>query len=221
MPLYEIEHVCSITPDQQQSIANAIVKIHSEMFTTPSLFVNVRFKDTNTLPLFVAGQRVSNTATTETRFHSFALLYPSTLFTKDLRTPFLSSTQVEVRSYCMTRLTLSLTIQRTVNYILAHVRHGPSRTQEHYNSVCASIASAWASIIGTTPELELRGIFILGDIVAGWEAGFPVPQAGQDKAWLKHYVGDFKKLADAGDADFAGVMKELETRKDLQDILAH
>ena len=111
-------------------------------------------------------------------------------------------------------------IQRTVNYILAHVRHGPSRTQEHYNSVCTAIASAWASIIGTTPELEMRGIFILGDIVAGWEAGFPVPQAGQDKAWLKHYVGDFKKLADAGDADFAGMMHELETRKDLQDILA-
>jgi hypothetical protein len=169
VPLYEIEHVCPIAPDQQQSIANAIVKIHSEMFTTPSLFVNVRFKDTNALPLFVAGQRVSNTATTKTRYHSFTLLYPSIFLHKDLRPPFL---QAEVRSYCVTGLTLSLAIQRTVNYILAHVRHGPSRTQEHYNSVCASIASAWASIIGTTPELELRGIFILGDIVAGWEAGF-------------------------------------------------
>jgi hypothetical protein len=81
MPLYEIEHVCPITPDQQQSIANAIVKIHSEMFTTPSLFVNVRFKDTNALPLFVAGQRVSNSAINKTRFHSFTLLYPSTFFT--------------------------------------------------------------------------------------------------------------------------------------------
>ena len=60
MPLYEIEHVCPITPDQQYSIANAIVKIHSEMFTTPSLFVNVRFKNTNAQALFVAGQRVSN-----------------------------------------------------------------------------------------------------------------------------------------------------------------
>src|SRR5271170_1542331 len=120
MPLYEIEHVCSITPDQQQSIANAIVKIHSEMFTTPSLFVNVRFKDTNALPLFVAGQRVSNTATTKTRFHSFTLLYPGTFFTKICEPPLLSSTQAEIRSYCVTRLTLSLAIQRTVNYILAH-----------------------------------------------------------------------------------------------------
>lgn len=67
----------------------------------------------------------------------------------------------------------------------------------------------------------MRGIFILGDIVAGWEAGFPIPQAGQDKAWLKHYVADFKKLADAGDADFAGVIQELEARKDLKDILAN
>jgi hypothetical protein len=30
---------------------------------------------------------------------------------------------------------------------------------------------------------------------------FPIPQAGHDKAWLKHYVGDFQKLAVAGDAD--------------------
>ena len=59
MPLYEIEHVCHITRDQQQLIANAIVKIHSEIFTTPSLFVNVRFKDASAIPLFVAGQRVS------------------------------------------------------------------------------------------------------------------------------------------------------------------
>jgi hypothetical protein len=49
MPLYEIEHVCSINLDQQQAIADAIVKIHSEMFTTPSLFVNVRFKASRTL----------------------------------------------------------------------------------------------------------------------------------------------------------------------------
>lgn len=77
MPLYEIEHVCPITPDQQQSIANAIVKIHSEMFTTPSLFVNVRFKDTSALSLFVAGQRVSNITRPKRHFHSPPRLYPS------------------------------------------------------------------------------------------------------------------------------------------------
>jgi hypothetical protein len=54
--------------------------------------------------------------------------------------------------------------------------------------------------------------------VAGYEAGFPLPQAGHDKAWLQQYVGDFKKLADAGDADFASMVTELE---DLKDILAH
>ena len=82
MPLYEIEHVCPITPDQQQSIVNAIVKIHSEMFTTPSLFVNVRFKDTNALPLFVAGQRVSSITGSKRRSHSPSLLYPSTVILK-------------------------------------------------------------------------------------------------------------------------------------------
>ena len=69
--------------------------------------------------------------------------------------------------------------------------------------------------------MELRGIFMLGDIVAGWEAGFPIPPAGEDKVWLKNYMSDFKKLADGGDADFKGVMHELETRKDLKDVLAN
>lgn len=59
MPMYEVEHVCPLSPSQQKSIAAAIVKIHSETFTTPSLFVNVRFKDRNAIPLFVAGEQVS------------------------------------------------------------------------------------------------------------------------------------------------------------------
>jgi hypothetical protein len=49
---------------------------------------------------------------------------------------------------------------------------------------------------------------------------FPIPQAGHDKAWLNHYVTDFKKLADAGDTDFANVIQELEARKDLKDLFS-
>jgi phenylpyruvate tautomerase PptA (4-oxalocrotonate tautomerase family) len=52
MPLYEIEHVCPINPHQQQAIADSIVKIHSEIYTMPSLFVNVCFKDANDTPLW-------------------------------------------------------------------------------------------------------------------------------------------------------------------------
>ena len=59
MPMYEIEHACALSAEQQQSIAAAITKIHAEMFTTPSFFVNVRFKDTRVTPLYVAGKKVS------------------------------------------------------------------------------------------------------------------------------------------------------------------
>ena len=59
MPMYEIEHVCPLSPSQQKSIAASIVRIHAEKFTTPSLFVNVRFKDTSAIPLFVAGEQVN------------------------------------------------------------------------------------------------------------------------------------------------------------------
>ena len=60
MPLYEIEHVYPITPEQQQSIADALVKIHSEVLMTLGLFVQMQFKDTNAFGLFVAGQLVCN-----------------------------------------------------------------------------------------------------------------------------------------------------------------
>jgi hypothetical protein len=65
---------------------------------------------------------------------------------------------------------------------------------EHYADVCSALATAWGSIIGTAPELALRGIFVLGDIITGWEAGFSIPPAGEDKAWLKRNMSGFQKI---------------------------
>ena len=45
MPLYDVEHTTSLTSSQRDALAMAITKIHSEKFTTPKLFVNVRFVD--------------------------------------------------------------------------------------------------------------------------------------------------------------------------------
>lgn len=60
MPLYEIQHICPLTPQQQDDLAAAITTIHSTKFTTPRMFVNVKFVD-HTLPnapiTYVAGKR--------------------------------------------------------------------------------------------------------------------------------------------------------------------
>jgi phenylpyruvate tautomerase PptA (4-oxalocrotonate tautomerase family) len=59
MPAYEIEHVCKLTDDQQDQLAEAITKIHSKQFSTPRLFVNVRITDISNQRTYVAGKQVS------------------------------------------------------------------------------------------------------------------------------------------------------------------
>lgn len=59
MPLYDVEHTTPLNSSQRKALANAITKIHSETFTTPKLFVNVRFVDLRQRKgevLFVAGE---------------------------------------------------------------------------------------------------------------------------------------------------------------------
>lgn len=55
-------------------------------------------------------------------------------------------------------------------------------------------------------------IFILGDIVAGMEAGFALPPAGEDKKWLEANLTAFRERAESGDEDFKDVLSEIRTR---------
>ena len=71
----------------------------------------------------------------------------------------------------------------------------------------------------TSKKDELHTGFILGDIVAGWEAGFSVPPAGQDREWMKTNASEFQKKAREGDENMQGLVQELKTRKEFQGIL--
>lgn len=59
MPAYELEHVCKLSDDQKDQLAEAITKIHSQQFSTPRLFVNVRITDVSDQRTYVAGKQVS------------------------------------------------------------------------------------------------------------------------------------------------------------------
>ena len=61
MPMYEIEHITPLSPSQKDALAASITQIHSNLFTTPSLFVNVRFTDISGQDLYVGGKRVCRT----------------------------------------------------------------------------------------------------------------------------------------------------------------
>ncbi|KAL9075333.1 MAG: hypothetical protein Q9161_001710 [Pseudevernia consocians] len=57
MPLYEIEHIIPLSSPQKDDLARSITQIHSRLFTTPSLFVNVRFTDTASHDVYIGGKK--------------------------------------------------------------------------------------------------------------------------------------------------------------------
>ena len=72
------------------------------------------------------------------------------------------------------------TQQNPTNRILAHVRPGGNRSLSHFNNLCARITESWERIVVGNEkeeknERELRAVFVLGTIVAGWEVGFSLP----------------------------------------------
>ncbi|KAL2848857.1 hypothetical protein BJY01DRAFT_246233 [Aspergillus pseudoustus] len=57
MPLYEIHHSAPLTDSERDSLAQSITHLHTRKFTTPSLFVNVRFIDASAEHNYIAGKK--------------------------------------------------------------------------------------------------------------------------------------------------------------------
>jgi phenylpyruvate tautomerase PptA (4-oxalocrotonate tautomerase family) len=108
------------------------------------------------------------------------------------------------------------------NTIQAFVRAGPSRTQQDWDDHCRDIAAAWDRIIGSglpkirraepDQDYSLRGVVIMGGLLAGYEAGFTIPGAGGDVDWVKKNLPEFQKRADEGDEDFKELVREVHER---------
>ncbi|KAF2230098.1 hypothetical protein EV356DRAFT_561691 [Viridothelium virens] len=60
MPMWEVEHGCTLTPSQKDDLAEAITKIYAEQFATPRILVNIRFTDISQQSTYVAGKRRHN-----------------------------------------------------------------------------------------------------------------------------------------------------------------
>ena len=73
-----------------------------------------------------------------------------------------------------------MTSQRNLNRILAYVRPGQSRTSEDFHRLCDLVTTAWNRIVDDVSTnkrpTELHGIFVMGSIIAGTEAGFALPE---------------------------------------------
>jgi phenylpyruvate tautomerase PptA (4-oxalocrotonate tautomerase family) len=110
--------------------------------------------------------------------------------------------------------------RRTKSHILAHVRTGPSRSNKDFNALCADLFTVWNEIVPlpkikrSAPDEDraLYSVFVLGDIVAGMEAGFTVPEAGKDGEWLAENMPAFRARAENGEEAFVELVKEVEER---------
>lgn len=169
MPYYEVNHSVLLTESQKDDLATRITQIHSTRFSTPRLFVNVKFTDIANTTLYIGGKK------------------------------------------------------RTKSHILAHVRTGPSRSNSDFNALCSDLSAAWDEIVVPLPKIKrsapdtdeerkLYSVFVLGDIVAGMEAGFEIPAAGKDGEWLAENMGAFKARAEEGQEEFVELVKEVEQR---------
>jgi phenylpyruvate tautomerase PptA (4-oxalocrotonate tautomerase family) len=116
--------------------------------------------------------------------------------------------------------------RQPTNQIFAYVRTGPTRTQDDWNDLIRQLEKAWYDIAGTPlpqakgrpePHTSLRGVIVLGGLVAAMEAGFLIPSAGGDAHWVKENYNAFKAKADAGEQEFVDLIKDAQDRGLLED----
>merc|ERR1711939_397210 len=138
--------------------------IHTNIFTAPSLFVNVRFSPASQYTGYVGGKRSQ------------------------------------------------------VNTIQGHVRHGPSRTPVMYEELTSKINELWGEVVKSDRDVR---IFIMGDIVAGYEHGVALPPAGGDKVWLQNNMPIFEKKAEEGNQEMRDLIEEIKRRNMLGDNPVH
>lgn len=86
--------------------------------------------------------------------------------------------------------------KRNLNRIIAHVRSGGGCSTDDFNHLCDLVTEAWNRCVndGNTPRrpTELHGIFVMGSIVAGTEAGFSLPPVSLPIQCVTFLVGGLR-----------------------------
>lgn len=199
MPLYEVEHHVPLRDNQRDTLAKQITNIHSRLFTTPSLFVNVRFLDKGASGdyTYVGGKRVCVLPLDPLSAiaHSVGVInFFEIIGRKSCHHSQFCISSLPVYTYShnpspippvffgTSRPSSSRVIhvqKRNLNRIIAHVRGGGGRSTDDFNHLCDLVTEAWNRCVndGNTQKrpTELHGIFVMGSIVAGTEAGFSLP----------------------------------------------
>ncbi|KIX99081.1 uncharacterized protein Z520_05542 [Fonsecaea multimorphosa CBS 102226] len=206
MPFYEIQHTYPLTRSQKHHFAQAITRLHSTTFLTPSLFVNVSFHR-----LQASSPRHAAAAATSTANEDVDV-------DDEDNTYFLAGNPVPHN-------------HAGPNRLLAMVRTSPARTKAVFDDLAAKLEAEWdATVLGPPPgkgkdnkvekAAKRMHFIVFYPMVAARENGVTIPDAGNESSWLRDNMPFFRAQAyDHDDDNFRDMIDEINQRPDLKKLL--
>ncbi|OQU93893.1 hypothetical protein CLAIMM_00346 [Cladophialophora immunda] len=204
MPFYEVQHTYPLTRAQKHRFAQAITRLHSTTFLTPSLFVNVSF------------HRLSNPSTSTSHGGAGA-----------------DAPDDEANTYFLAGEPVAHD-HAGPNRLLAMVRTSPARTKAVFDDLAAQLEAEWdqavgmgaAAVAGTTARDQAERaakkmhFIVFYPMIAARENGVTIPDAGSESSWLRDNMPFFKAQAyEHHDDNFRKMVEEIDRRPDLKKLL--
>jgi len=188
MPSYNVEHSFPLTLQQKSDLAERITYLHSRTFTTPSMFVQVKYYqyDASAHNHFVGGKPKDETTNRIIGFVRSSAERKKEHFDK-------LAEQIENAWY----IALG---ERTDDDEEGEQKDKKDKKETPQREKAAK---------------ELLSISFVGGLV-GREKGFVIPEAGKEEAWVKSHRKDFEEQAELGDEEFKAMLEEIDTRDDLK-----
>ncbi|GAB1199689.1 hypothetical protein APSETT444_009046 [Aspergillus pseudonomiae] len=190
MPLYEVEHCIALSKAQRDELAQAITLLHTRKFTTPSLFVNVRFVDARNSCSYIGGKERSIN-------RIIAYVRPGgNRTTADFEE--LAQRVTDVWNQIVVQGDESGTKESQLNRVFI------------MGTITAGMENGFLlpRVSGVDDPLRKDAFLIHGPRLL-WL------QAGEDTTWLRDNTPRFEELAKQGDSDFIELVAEMESRDDL------
>jgi len=195
MPFYQVHHSYPLTKDQKRKFAEAITKLHSYKFKTPSLFVNVIFhdEDASTEDYFMAGVPRPNATN-----RIIAIVRTSEMRTKK----HFDELAEKIESAWFDVVTGEVQQEGKDKGKRIPQEGGGDETE-------------------TNHEAKKLLFVVFTPMISARENGVVIPGAGEEGTWLKDNMTDFKNRAEHdGDQDFIDMLKEVDEREDLKGLIS-
>ncbi|KIW83267.1 hypothetical protein Z517_02512 [Fonsecaea pedrosoi CBS 271.37] len=217
--LHEIQHTYPLTRAQKHRFAQAVTRLHSTTFLTPSLFVNVSF------------HRLSAESTSISNFKSNPLSSESSASDANgasANTNANDNEDDEENTYFLAGEPVAHN-RAGPNRILAMVRTSASRTKAVFDDLAEKIEAEWYAVVGSdatgsgdkaTATAKKMHFIVFYPMIAARENGVTIPDAGSESTWLRSNMPFFKTQAHEHDDDnFRKMLDEIERRDDLRKLI--